>query len=119
MGELSNLIVSSAFVLTTAFIYHKNKSKKSAILGLVIGSIAMSIIATLSNYFVIFPLYARLLKIDLNSFVSMVSKINPLVKNYFTLMLFSVLPFNLVKSFLTSIVTAILYKKISPILKKK
>lgn len=119
VGELSNLIVSSAFVLTTAFIYHKNKSKKSAILGLVIGSIAMSIIATLSNYFVIFPLYARLLKIDLNSFVSMVSKINPLVKNYFTLMLFSVLPFNLVKSFLTSIVTAILYKKISPILKKK
>ena len=38
VGELSNLIVSSAFVLTTAFIYKHNKSKKSALLGLVVGS---------------------------------------------------------------------------------
>lgn len=119
VGELSNLIVSSTFVLTTAIIYQKYKTKKSAILGLLFGSIAMSIIATLSNYFVIFPLYANILKLDLNAFVEMVSKINPLVKNYFTLMLFSILPFNLVKTFLTSIVTSILYKKISPILKRK
>ena len=63
VGELSNLIVSSAFVLTTAFIYKHNKSKKSALLGLVIGSITMSLVATLSNYFVIFPLYGKLLKI--------------------------------------------------------
>lgn len=119
VGELSNLIVSSTFVLTTSIIYQKHKNKKAALLGLFIGSIAMSIIATVSNYFVIFPLYAKILKLDLNAFVGMVSKINPLVKNYFTLMIFSVLPFNLVKTFVTSIVTSILYKKISPILKRK
>lgn len=118
VGELSNLIVSSAFVLTTAFIYKHNKSKKSALLGLAIGSISMSIVATLSNYFIIFPLYAKLLKIDLNAFVGMVAKINPLVKSYFTLMVFSVLPFNLVKAAVTSIVTSLLYKRISPILKR-
>lgn len=118
VGELSNLIVSSAFVLTTAFIYKHNKSKKSALLGLAIGSISMSIVATLSNYFIIFPLYAKLLKIDLNAFVGMVAKINPLVKSYLTLMVFSVLPFNLVKTFVTSLVTSLLYKRISPILKK-
>lgn len=118
VGELSNLIVSSAFVLTTAFIYKHNKSKKSALLGLVVGSISMSIVATLSNYFIIFPLYAKLLKIDLNAFVGMVAKINPLVKSYLTLMVFSVLPFNLVKTFVTSLVTSLLYKRISPILKK-
>lgn len=119
VGELSNLIVSSTFVLTTSIIYQKHKNKKAALLGLFIGSIAMSIIATVSNYFVIFPLHAKILKLDLNAFVGMVSKINPLVKNYFTLMIFSVLPFNLVKTFVTSIVTSILYKKISPILKRK
>ncbi|WP_278554213.1 ECF transporter S component [Parvimonas micra] len=118
VGELSNLIVSSAFVLTTSFIYKHNKSKKSALLGLAIGSISMSIVATLSNYFIIFPLYAKLLKIDLNAFVGMVAKINPLVKSYFTLMVFSVLPFNLVKTFVTSLVTSLLYKRISPILKR-
>ena len=96
VGELSNLIVSSAFVLTTSFIYKHNKSKKSALLGLAIGSIS----------------------IDLNTFVSAISKINPLVKSYFTLMVFSVLPFNLVKTFVTSLVTSLLYKRISPILKR-
>ena len=44
MWRASNLIVSSAFVLTTAFIYKHNKSKKSALLGLVIGSITMSLV---------------------------------------------------------------------------
>ncbi|MCI5997332.1 MAG: ECF transporter S component [Peptoniphilaceae bacterium] len=119
VGELSNLIVSSAFVLTTAIIYQKHKNRKGAFLGLIFGSIAMSFMATISNYFFIFPLYANILKIDLNAFVGMVAKINPLVKSYFTLMMFSILPFNLVKTFVTSIVTAILYKKISPILKRK
>lgn len=119
VGELSNLIVSSTFVLITAFIYKNHKNKKYAFLGLLIGSISMSLVATLSNYFLIFPLYAKLLKIDLNAFVGMVSKINPLVKNYFTLMVFSVLPFNIVKTLVTSLITLILYKKISPILKRK
>lgn len=118
VGELSNLIVSATFVLTTAIIYKKHRNKKFALLGLLVGSICMSLVATISNYFVIFPLYAKILKLDLNAFVNMVTKINPLVKNYFTLMVFSILPFNLVKTFLTSIVTSILYKKISPILKK-
>lgn len=119
VGDLSNLIVSSTFVIITAVIYKKYKTKKSAIIALIIGSIAMSIVATISNSFFIFPLYAKILKLDLNVFVNMVSKINPLVKNYFTLMLFSILPFNLVKTFVTSFITSILYKKISPILKTK
>lgn len=119
VGDLSNLIVSSTFVLTTSIIYKKYKTKKCAILGLLIGSISMSVVATLSNSFFIFPLYAKILKLDLNAFVKMVAKINPLVKDYFTLMIFSILPFNLVKTFITSFITAILYKKISPILKRK
>ena len=79
----------------------------------------MSLVATVSNYFVIFPLYAKIMKLDLNIFVSMVAKINQLVKNYFSLMIFSVLPFNIVKTFITSFITALLYKKISPVLKRK
>lgn len=118
VGELSNLIVSCTFVLVSSIIYKKGKDKKSAILGLVLGSLCMSTVAVLSNYFFIFPLYAKILKLDLNVFVGMVSKINPLVNSYFTMMLFSIFPFNLVKTFTTSIVTLFLYKKISKILKK-
>lgn len=118
IGELSNLIVSATFVFVATTIYNKGKNKKTAVLGLVIGSISMSIIALLSNYFVIFPLYAKILNLDLNVFVGMGAKVNPLVNSYFTLMLFAVLPFNLVKTFTTSLITMFLYKRISWILKK-
>lgn len=118
VGELSNLIISCIFVLVSSIIYKRGKNKKSAILGLIFGSISMSIVAVFSNYLFIFPLYANILKLDLNVFVDMVSKINPLVHSYFTMMLFSILPFNLVKTFITSIITMFLYKKISKVLKK-
>lgn len=118
IGELSNLIVSATFVFIATTIYSRGKNKKVAVIGLIIGSITMSIIALISNYFVIFPLYAKLLKIDLNAFVGIGAKVNPLVNNYLTLMVFSVLPFNLVKTFTTSLITMFLYKRVSRILKK-
>lgn len=117
IGELSNFILNATFVGVSAFIYQKNKTKKGAITGLVVGGLMMSALAVLSNAFVIFPFYAKAMKTDLNSFVEMVAKINPLVGNYISLMIFAVLPFNLFKATLQIIVTTLLYKKVSPLLK--
>lgn len=116
IGELSNLIISSAFVVTASLLYKKRKSFKSAIASLVIGVIVMTTMATLSNYFVIFPLYG----IDMAEFAqNAMANINPLVNNTFTFILFSIVPFNLVKGSLASIVTVVLYKSLSPILKSE
>lgn len=118
VGELSNIIVSSALVVPAGIIYARRKSFKTAIIALVTGIITMSIIATLSNYFVIFPLYGRLMGIDLESFADMVKRMNPLVKDYRTLMLFSIVPFNILKGILTSILTLFLYKRVVPFVRK-
>jgi len=116
IGELSNLIISSAFVVTASVLYKKRKSFKSAIFSLVIGVIVMTAMATLSNYFVIFPLYG----IDMAEFAeNAMASINPLVNNTFTFILFSIIPFNLVKGSVASVVTVVLYKSLSPILKKE
>lgn len=116
VGELSNLIVSSTFVVSAGFIYKNNKTKKGAIIALVSGAVIMSIVATLSNYFVIFPMYGRLMGITMQGFAETVAEINGLVTDFKTLMLFSVLPFNLVKGLVTSFVTYLLYKRVRPIL---
>lgn len=117
VGELSNLIVSSTFVVTAGLVYRFNKTKKGALKALLCGVLAMSILATLSNYFIIFPMYGKLMGLSMQDFAGQVSSINPLVKNFGTLMVFSIFPFNLVKGTLTSLVTYLVYKRVAPIIK--
>lgn len=116
VGELSNFVVGSTFVLVSSLIYRNNKTRKNSILALILGVIAMSAVATLSNAFVVFPIYSKVMNIDLEAFAGMIPG-NSLVKNYITLMIFSVAPFNIIKGAIESIVTQILYKRISPSLK--
>ncbi len=118
VGELSNFIVGGAFVYVSSFIYHRRKTKKTAIKAMVVGMLVMTVLATLSNTFVIFPLYGKIMGIELQEFVNMVSATNRLVTSYPTLMLLSIAPFNIIKGTIEIIVTDLLYKKVSPILKK-
>lgn len=117
IGELSNFIVGSTFVVTAALIYKRDHNKRGAVISLVVGGFAMSVLAVLSNTFFIFPAYAAAIQLDLNAMATQVGAANGLVSNYMTLMLFSVFPFNLVKSAMEGLVTWLLYKRISPILK--
>lgn len=116
VGELSNFIVGSTFVLVSSLIYRNNKTKKNSILSLILGVLAMSAVATISNAFVVFPLYGKAMNMDLSAFAAQAGK-NSLVKNYFTLMIFLIAPFNIIKGAVESIVTELIYKRISPILK--
>lgn len=117
VGEISNIIVGATFIGISSYIYHRYKTKKSAIKGLFFGVIAMTIVATLSNYFVIFPMYSKILNIPLEGFVDFVPKFNKLVNSYLDVILFAVVPFNLFKGALNAIVTFLVYKKVSKFMK--
>lgn len=114
VGELSNFILSSVFVVVASSIYNKGKSKKSAITGLVFGVLAYTVVACISNYFVIFPLYG----INLVDFTKEFAKVNSLASTPLMFVLFSIVPFNIVKGIIVSAVTIALYKPISRFLKK-
>ena len=114
VGELSNFILSSVFVVVASSIYNKGKSKKSAITGLVFGVLAYTVVACIFNYFVIFPLYG----INLVDFTKEFAKVNSLAGTPLMFVLFSIVPFNIVKGIIVSAVTIALYKPISRFLKK-
>lgn len=99
VGELSNIIVGSTFVVLSSVIYQRDKTRKNAALGLFVGLLGMTALATLSNYFIIFPLY----KVPVESFGWLAS---------------FVVPFNLVKGALNGLLTLAIYKYISNIFKK-
>ncbi len=113
VGELSNFIVGSSFAVVASLIYTRNKTFKTAIVGLVCGTLAMSCLAVLSNYFIVFPLYANTGIMPMDKIIEMGSLITGKIVNLWTMMLYSVLPFNLIKGSLVSFVTILVYKRVS------
>lgn len=116
VGELSNFLVGSVLVYSAGFIYYKKKTFKTAVLGLALGVIFMTTFATISNYFVVFPLYSKLMPLDV--IIDMASKVNKFVVDYKSMMFYAIVPFNLLKGTTVSAITLLVYKKVSPILHK-
>ncbi|MEL7598281.1 MAG: ECF transporter S component, partial [Clostridiaceae bacterium] len=119
VGEFANFMVGSIFVATAGIIYKIRKSKKTAILGLIVGTIVMSLAASVLNYTILLPLYAKVFKAPIEAFVAMAAAINPNIKTVKDLVLLSILPFNLLKGIVISAVTIPVYKSISPILHRE
>ena len=115
VGELSNFIISSTFAVVSSYIYRKHRTYKGAVLSMTVGVVAMTILAMISNYFVVFPLYGKVMPME--AIIAMGSAITPKITGLFTMMIYSVLPFNLIKGFTTSAVMMLVYKKISPLFK--
>lgn len=113
IGEIANLTYSLGYMLPAVLIYSKMKTKKGAAISLFTGTVITSIIAVIMNVFVIFPVYAKLMGLDLSTIVGMGTSANPFVKDLTGLMIFAILPFNLFKYGVTSAISFLLYKKLS------
>lgn len=119
VGEFANFMVGSIFVAIAGIIYKMRKSKKTAILGLIVGTVVMSLCASVLNYTILLPLYAKIFKAPIEAFVAMGTAINSNIKTVKDLVLLSILPFNLLKGIVVSAVTIPVYKSVSPILHRE
>jgi len=115
VGELANFIIGGSFVWVVSFIYSNKKNIKGVIIGLLLGIITMTIVGCIANYVLILPFYSTIMPID--QVINMGSKINPLITNKITFILWIIAPFNLIKSSLISLITLPMYKKTEKILK--
>jgi len=118
VGEISNLILSSTYVLTATLLYRGHKTKKRAAVSLVLSVVVTAVVSVISNTVFTFPAYATVYGLSMESIIEMASAINPLVKDVPTMMMFSVFPFNLVKFGLVSGITFLVYKKLHIFIKK-
>lgn len=116
IGEIANLITGILLVVPAAWIYSREKTKKNAIIGLLVGTLVMAVGMSFVNYYITIPLFQTLLNIPTTAVVAMGSEINPLIVDLRTLVVYSVLPFNIVKGIMVTLVTVLIYKKLSPIL---
>lgn len=117
IGELSNFFIGCAFAVPAGIFYRKRKTRKNAVLGMATGTLLMVIMGCLSNAFVMFPLYSVVMGIPMDSFIAMGTAIHPAIDNMVTFVVLCMVPFNLVKGIIISMITLLLYKRLKVVLK--
>lgn len=115
VGELSNFLLGTCFVLPAGLIYRKWKGKKSAIIGALLGAVLMGVVSIFSNYFIVYPFYYNFMAED--AILAAYQAILPGVDSILQCLIVFNAPFTLVKGLFSVVVTVLIYKRISPFLK--
>ena len=117
VGELANFSVGCTLILPAGIIYLSRKTKKMALIACVTGTLCMTLFGSAFNAVYLLPKFAQLFGMPLEAIVGMGTKINPSITSVETMALFAVAPLNLLKGSIDTVLTMLLYKRLSPILK--
>ena len=113
VGDFANFVVGCSFVLPATFIYHAHKSKHSAVIGLVVGTLSMAILGSAFNAVYLLPKFSQLFELPLDTIIAMGAQINGNIHNVTTFAMFCVAPLNVVKGTVVSVLTMLLYKRVA------
>ena len=118
IGEFANLLIGCSFIVPAGLIYRKHKTFKTAILGLIVGTISLAVVGAFLNYFLLLPVYSKVYGAPIQAFINMGNALNPAITDLKTFVMYAVVPFNLFKGIVVSAMTILIYKRLSPILHK-
>lgn len=113
VGDFANFAVGCSLVLPAIIIYHIRKSRKSALLGLIVGTVVLTVFGTAFNAIYLLPKFAQLYGIPLNAIVGMGTSIHSSIHNVTTFVMLCVAPLNLIKGAMISVLTMLLYKRVA------
>lgn len=116
VGELADFIMGAAYVLPAAILYRHRKTRSGALLGMVIGTLCMIVVSVLVNWQIMIPFYMNVFGLPMEAVIGMASKTIPFVDTEWKLLLCVTAPFNLLKGVVLSLLTFLLYKRLSPLL---
>lgn len=116
VGDFGNFVVGCALILPASIIYHRHKTRKTAIAGMVTGTLIMTVFGSAFNAFYLIPKFAVLFGMPIDAIVGMGTAVNAGIKSVNTLVLFAVVPFNLLKGAIVSLLTYLLYKRVEHVI---
>ena len=113
VGDFANFVVGCSLVLPATVFYHLHKSKHSAVIGLVLGSLCITVFGSAFNAIYLLPKFAQLYGIPLEAIIGMGAKIHGSVNSVTSFVFFCVAPLNLLKAAMVSVLTMLLYKRVA------
>ena len=117
VGEISNFLLSAFFVFPAGVIYKRNKTKRTAVCGMLAGLLITTLLSYFTNTYLVYPAYSKIMPVDV--IINMSSQIISSVDSVSDVILIFNMPFTFFKGLLNAIVTFLLYKRLSPIIVPK
>lgn len=119
VGDLANFVVGCSLILPAAVIYAFRKNKKTAVIACVVGTLVMTVFGTAFNAIYLLPAFSKMFHMPMEDILAAGRALNPLMTkdSIVSFVVACVAPMNLIKGSSVSIVTLLVYKPLSPILK--
>lgn len=118
VGELCNFALGSVFALVAGFIYQRKKTRKSALIGSIVGAALMAAISVPLNYFIVYPAYVVCYGMPLDAIIGMYQAILPSSDSLIKCLVIFNMPFTFIKGLIDVALCFLIYKPLSPILHK-
>ena len=118
-GELCNFLMGVTFVVPAGLVYKFRKDRVGAVLGSLVGAVVMAVLSLPINLFISYPAYAVFYGMTTDKVMDMYQVILPWVETLPQALLVFNMPFTFCKALCSVIITFVIYKRISPIIKGK
>ncbi len=109
VGEFANFLIGASLVLPIGIFCRKDKTVNRVAMGSVVGVLTMAAAGAFMNAFILLPLYAKLYGMDIMDFVAMSTAIFPFIDTLPKFILFTIVPFNIFKGVIVSVISVVLY----------
>lgn len=119
VGELADFIMGAALIVPAAVIYRLNKTRRGALIGMLVGTVVLVVVAVLVNWKIMIPFYMGAYHMSMEGVVGLLQKTFPFIDSEWKLLLCATAPFNLLKGTVLSLLTCLMYKRLSPLLHVK
>lgn len=119
VGDVANFLFGCAYVVPAGLIYRYRhvKTRTHAVVGMAVGTVLTTILACFVNTLVLLPAYGKAFGMPVEAFIEMGTAVRSGVHNLFGFAVLILVPFNLFKYTLTSVIVFFLYKRIRVILR--
>ncbi len=117
IGELADFLMGAALMVPASVLYHRNKTRATALTGMAAGTLCAVLVSVLVNKWIMLPFYMGAFHMDMEGILRFANV--AAADSEWKLLLLVTAPFNLLKGLVLSLVTGLIYKPLSPLLHKK
>lgn len=115
VGELCNFLLGTCFVLPAGLIYKFRKTRLYAFVASAAGAFAMGVLSIPVNYYITYPFYYNFMAPD--AILAAYRAILPSTESILQALVIFNAPFTFLKGMIDVLISLLIYKKLSPILK--
>ena len=117
VGELANFIIGALLVFPAGLVYKLKKDRTGAVIGSLAGAFIAAAVSIPVNLFITYPFYTNFMPME--AIIGMYKAILPAADTLIKALIIFNVPFTFVKGMICVVLTFLVYKKLSPVIKGK